>query len=640
MTRITLFFFLLLSISIHTVNAQKIDLDKRKFDTEFAILPTDPTLSYFDRYSVDFFTEQATLDQVGISVASINSFFDLEGYVYTKEQAQFNYTIAIQNPIPLLEGIEDFNETVKNADGTTSQVTKYIAVSVCAIPTNISLRLIPYGTDIYSSSFSTRSFPTVYKSAPQSTREAAQAILNPKTKGINSVVLDHYSNSLKAEILKLKRKYCFQTFKSSSLLWEVDEKSAPELAPFNKEVNAALVILQKLTKSTPIENARKEMEPSINYWTEKAKSIQGVEKNQLKLKYACYYNLVVCQFYLENFDACIANGKLLVLNGYNKNDGVIIQNQALEAKKMIKESGLPSRHQDRPGFKATERFEYTKKKIKKLNYIEQNKQDFIDIKNSFQAIPKQIQSDLRKPQITDTLNYTQSYFTTMKYEWNGKQYEYKEGTFNEGRAIQPIQRYAKKSTYNLDIFNEVGLIPPKKDALVGFSMTFKTNYNNSPKFDADSLLALIKMYAKDNIMDITTCDDDTIPFLNNGIYTSSKRIYGKEYPKLLSADILFQFYDLQPTTGLNVSKFKTNTGDVFTLKVAEIVPVTMNETTVFIENDFYKIHPKGYLVTCVIPEVKLTKINSGTDESYKNEYTTIKNIQFKVLVLSNNVVKK
>mgnify|MGYP000976107043 FL=1 len=66
----------------------------------------------------------------------------------------------------------------------------------------------------------------------------------------------------------------------------------------------------------------------------------------------------------------------------------------------------------------------------------------------------------------------------------------------------------------------------------------------------------------------------------------------------------------------------------------------MNETTVFIENDFYKIHPKGYLVTCVIPEVKLTKINSGTDESYKNEYTTIKNIQFKVLVLSNNVVKK
>jgi len=618
---------LLLLTQLFFVQAQKVDLDKRKFETKYALLPTDPTLSYFDTYGVDFFAEQTTLDQLGLSASTINSYFDLEGYVYTKAQAQFNYSISIDKPIALLEGIEEVLQTVKNTDGTSKVVTMYVAVATYAIPTNLSLKLIPEGSVLYSSSFSTRGVPTVYKSSPQTTRDAAQSILNSKSKGLNTNALGLYSQTLKAEVTKLKQKYCFQSYTSASLLWEIDEKSAPELAPFNKEVNTAIAILEKLDKNIPLTSAHTEIIPSLTYWSEKAASIQSTDKNLIKLKYACLYNMAVSQYYLELFDDCAASCQLLIANNYDKNDGSILQTQANSAKETIKNSGLTSRHQKRPGFTSTEHFEYTPIVLKKPNFIEQNKQDFKELKGSVNVLVKDIDDDFSNPKITDTLLNTVTYFSSITFEQDGEVITYKGNDLSAGSGM-PNQRSSAcdPETYSLSITKKIGIIPPKAGTMIRCDLNFQTNYKRSQKFNADSLITLIKKYEQDKIVDITNCSKDSIPFVINGEYIQGIRLLGKNYDKKLSADLTFMY----SAPGAEGSLFyKTNIGDAFNVKVVNVVPVIVKE-----DGNFYNITPNAYLVTLQIPEVTLTKLLIGHIWLYKKDYITIKNIELKVLLFN------
>lgn len=608
------------------ITAQKVDLDKRRFETNYAILPTDPTLSYFDSYSVDFFAEQTTLDQIGLSATTINAYFDLEGYVYTKEQAEFNYSISIDKPIPLLEGIEEVQQTVKNSDGTTKVVTMYVAVATYAIPTNLTIRLIPLGTEIYSSTFSTRSVPTVYKSSPQSTRDAAQTILNAKSRGLNSNTLALYSQTLKAEVTKLKQKYCFQSFTSESLLWEIDEKSAPELAPFNKEVNTALAILEKLDKNIPLTSARTEMAPSLTYWSQKAASIQSTEKPLLKLKYACFYNMAVCQYYLELFDECAASCQLLIANNYDKTDGSILQTQANLAKETIKNSGLPSRHLTRKGFASTSHFEYTPIILKKPNFIEQNKQDFKELKGSINVIAKDLDDDFSNPKLTDTLKSSETFFAYLKYTQNNELIEFKGRELEHGYSMMYGVYNDCDALQRLSLFKKTGIIPPKLGAPVGFEVNFRSNYSTSSAFNTDSLIALIKLYQNDYLQDITTCHTDTLPFRNSGQVIPSKTVLGKDYPKKLSANVASYYYisDREGT-----QEYATNNGDAFKISITDVVPVLVQDVHTG------KMRPNSYLVTMKIPEVTLTKLMIGHIWFYTYEYITLKNIEFRVLVMGS-----
>lgn len=616
-------FFFLACISF--TNAQKVDLDKRKFETKYAILPTDATLSYFDTYGVDFFAEQTTLDQIGLSATTINAYFNLEGYVYTKEQSEFNYSISIDKPIPLLEGIEDVQQTVKNTDGTTKVVTMYVAVATYAIPTNLSLRLVPLGTEIYSSTFSTRNYPTVYKSAPQATRDAAQSILNAKSKGLNSNTLALYSQTLKAEVTKLKQKYCFESFTSASLLWEIDEKSAPELAPFNKEVNTAIAILEKLDKNVPLTSARNEMTPSLTYWSQKAASIHSTEKPLMKLKYACYYNMAVCQYYLELFDDCAASCQLLIANNYDKTDGTILQTQANSAKETIKNSGLSSRHQARIGFTSTSHFEYTPIVLKKPNFIEQNKQDFKDIGNSVGAIGKGLHDDFANPKITDTLKSTETFFAYLKYTQNNETVEFKGRELEHGSSMMYGVYNDCDALQRLSLFKKTGIIPPKLGAPVGLEVNFRSNYSNSSAFNTDSLIALIKLYQNDYLQDITTCHTDTLPFRKSGEVIPSKTVLGKDYPKKISANVS-SFYFISDREG--TQEYATNNGDSFKISITEVVPVLVQDVHTG------KMRPNSYLVTMKIPEVTLTKLMIGHIWFYTYEYITLKNIEFRILVMN------
>jgi len=632
------------TVTLAFVQAQKVDLDKRTLNIEYAGLPADPALVSLQSYAAAFNADPVTVDQLGLTPATINAYFKLEGYSYVTSKEDFTYSIAIEKPQVIKESVEEKKQEVKNADGSTKTIVRYIASVNIAIPTTITLKKNSDGSVLYTASFSTVLKPTVFTSGEQESKETAQTFINTKSKGLNLSIRDLYIKALQAEVNKLKQTYDFRKVTVTSLLWKVDVKKAPELSAFNVELEKAALILEKLSYKEPLEKARQDMAPVMQYWSDQAKSINASEKNLKKLKYGHLFNLAKSQYYLELFEECEKTCQLIIENDYDKADGRTISDDIKSVKESLTKTGLTSRHLKRQGFDSQAQFTYTpdpaavaaataantpeKKTLtqKKDEFIQQNKQDAKDIKNSVTGIGKDIKKELTRTKITDTLNYSEARFSSVKLIKDGQLLELKEGDLGSGYA-QPAEKqgiYAVVSAYDVSAFKKEGLFPIEKEwNFTGVNLRFFTNYKNGKPFTADSLIRLLKLYENSTLMDITL-DSANMSFYGRGGATEPvmKDVWPKDYPKKLSADLRVFFHKDSEDSYC----YSTKNGDAFTVKVLEVLPVIVNTA--------YDTAPKGYMLKLLIPEITLTRYVIGQLSSYRHETLTVKNIEMRVLISS------
>ncbi|MGN6645532.1 MAG: hypothetical protein ACTHJT_03285 [Cytophaga sp.] len=352
-------YFLLITCFLYAITAQsqQADLDKKKFTVEYLVLPTTSTLSYFDKYSTDFFTDQEVVNNLKLKPATINSFFQLDGYEYTEDVAQFNYSIKIEKAQVLQQNILEKSETIKNVNGTTTIVKRYTATCAAIIPTTLSIKLIPYGTDLYTSVFAGNTDPIVYQSTPQTTRELAQQILNTKTGGIPSCIHSTYIQLLENKIQLLKSTCCFTIDSSKVFLLTINEKDTTQYKKFNDSVMESVIVLQNIKYNIPLDEARRQMEPILAYWSENIPTNSSA-KHYKKLLYAHLWNLAVCQFYLEYLDDCEKTCQLLINNDFNKNEAEELLNNSKMVRASFKNSTQQSRHINRPGFTSQSHYQY------------------------------------------------------------------------------------------------------------------------------------------------------------------------------------------------------------------------------------------------------------------------------------------
>lgn len=346
--------FLFITLCVH---AQKVDLDKKKFNIEYLALPGNATLSYFDYYTADVFAEHKTIEQLKLTT-DINSYLQLEGFVYSEEKAEFSYTIGIEKPSVVYQTIDEATSSVKNSDGTYRTVKKYTAILQVSIPTTIYIKLIPYGTVLYTSTFSTINDPTLFKSSQVDSRETAQRYLNDTWKGLNVSIRENYLKKLASEVANVKEQFSFRKVETTSFLIDINDKKAPEFTQFRSEVLKAVSALEKLSYKSPIDSVRMSMLPTLNYFLSTAQSIQPSDKKLKKFKYACLFNLAKCQYFLELLNDCKKTSQEIVDNDYNKNDGRIIADDVEWVSKCFKASGQRSRHIYRPGFDSTDQYLY------------------------------------------------------------------------------------------------------------------------------------------------------------------------------------------------------------------------------------------------------------------------------------------
>lgn len=338
--------------------AQKLDLDKKKFTVEYLTLPTNTTLPYFDKYSADFLVDPLVVKQLQLKPETINSFFKLDGYLYSRENADFNYSIQIEQSKVLEENIITKKETYKNSDGSTKTVIKYIATCVVVVPTTLSFKLVPYGTIIYTSKFADYNDPIVYQSSPQLTYQNGKMLLDTKIGGIPSDAKAEYIQLLTNKVKQLKRDCCFSINSSSAFLLTMNEKDTIRYGTFNKSVLKAVSILSDLKYNKPLDEARKQMAEILKYWSECNRNVSSTEKHFQKYKYAFLWNLAICQFYLEYLDECKITCIQLKATEHNEEGVEDLRKNVVFVQQEFFVSGLKSRHINRIGFNAQEYYEY------------------------------------------------------------------------------------------------------------------------------------------------------------------------------------------------------------------------------------------------------------------------------------------
>jgi hypothetical protein len=340
---------LLLSIFvcfIQTLQAQKIDLDKRDVTIEQVLLPQKNALTRFNTYNVELTFNPSTKDILGFSDAYLKNQLNLDGYKYVVDKGDFSLKIRVDN-IALFS--EEIIENIKEAKNSAGQMVKTITyIGQLKYAVNSSIRIIDNASQSIIEEFDFANFntPIVITTKAEALSSEAQ-----KTNAYNKKNLvgvnEQYQALFSGNMNKIKSKYGYRIVNERERFWEIDVVKAPELAVFNQHLNNVLNVLTELKAGGDLGKARTELASDLAYWTENGAKVVVTDKNMKKLKYAYYLNLSKAQYYLELFDACESNARMVVLNDYDVYDGNQMLARSNSVKEMLKTADAKTWHLSR-----------------------------------------------------------------------------------------------------------------------------------------------------------------------------------------------------------------------------------------------------------------------------------------------------
>jgi hypothetical protein len=340
---------LLLSIFvcfIHTLQAQKIDLDKRDVTIEQVLLPQNNALTKFNTYNVGLTFNPSEKNILGFSDEYLKSQLNLEGYKYVVDKGDFLLKITVDKVTLFSEEVIENTKETTNSAGQMVKIITYTGQLKYAV--NSTIRLIDNASQSIIEEFNFASYnaPIVLTTPADVIKAEAQknnAYNKKNLTGLN----EQYKALFSGNMNKIKSKYCYRIVNETERFWEIDVAKAPELATFNQHLNNVLKVLTELKAGVDLDKARTEVAPDLAYWTENGAKVVVTDKNMKKLEYAYYLNLSKAQYYLELLDECEVNAMIVVQNDYDAYDGKMMLARSNSVKEMLKIADAKTWHSSR-----------------------------------------------------------------------------------------------------------------------------------------------------------------------------------------------------------------------------------------------------------------------------------------------------
>ncbi|MBP7643590.1 MAG: hypothetical protein KA767_09630 [Saprospiraceae bacterium] len=161
-----------------------------------------------------------------------------------------------------------------------------------------------------------------------STDEFTTAIAANKEFNLNAEAkLIAHGNTFLQDVLndvnhKLNYYYGFKPVRIKDKFKILDSKDHPENKNFNNAMQAVEVIFGKMRYNQSIDVIAKDIEPIIAYFDGITKKLQKSEdKHEKKLRAACYYNLGQIYYYLDQQDKVIEIGNKIIESKHDEDDG-------------------------------------------------------------------------------------------------------------------------------------------------------------------------------------------------------------------------------------------------------------------------------------------------------------------------------
>jgi hypothetical protein len=333
---------LLAVLFVHSVSAQKVDLDPYNFTYEYRDLPhtiIDPNLKTY-RVSVD----AAGAIQRAMSNEVIADRLELQGFrrspndADVRIMAHFDDLIINSNKV-----VENVYES-KEKDGTVHKTYSYYLTLEYTVRGYASVTARDGHTLIKEfSAFSgnTKNWSsTTYKTRS----EAESYYYNNKNSIVNNLANERINEAIVTINNSINYDMGFPVEKDPAFLWLVANKKHTEHEEMVKRWEVLKPVLLAINANGLTEDTKLKINAMIDYFNSMKTKYAGEDKGEKKIRYAAFYNNAMLYMIMDQPENAIKECDGLIANDYDPKDGTHMKERAEKLIELFQKNNIYTRH--------------------------------------------------------------------------------------------------------------------------------------------------------------------------------------------------------------------------------------------------------------------------------------------------------
>ncbi|MEM8525351.1 MAG: hypothetical protein AAGG68_11990 [Bacteroidota bacterium] len=282
------------------ISAQKIKSESVK--VQYSQLPTNPLSSEYSTYSVSLNDTEQVLQDLGMTEKSVmDSYFSLDGFKRVPRGGHFHISATVKPLKVVSSKTKTKTNQYKNKAGEVIKETTYWKEFIYYVPVGIKVKDFK-GNIIFDEIQGSSDTPKTYKFTGDGKIATKTALNEAWSKDQAPIKLA--KEAIGGGFWKLSKKFRdqfdIQHVKKTVYIRIPKGKKVENAEDFLRYGTQAIEALAKLKADTPIGNTAEEVAPAIDFWKSQATKFDPSNKKQVKMFYACNYNIANVSYWLDD----------------------------------------------------------------------------------------------------------------------------------------------------------------------------------------------------------------------------------------------------------------------------------------------------------------------------------------------------
>jgi len=334
---------ILLLIPVAVCAQKNVDLDRFNFTVQYRALPAMKLDSTYHTYNVEI--ETTKLMQPLLSQMEPGKTVWLEGWRKLETQGHLTIHVKLDDILPESvsekERIENITDKYGKITGTRTFYYEEVIYTFAATASIDDYK----GVHIMDQVLADRNYKQTYKSPEFPARALAQGYFTINALCVtNNLYQNCVNRAMQYLIQTITEDFGFRVATVNDFMWIVDSKKDPEYTAHRQAFLKFSDVLFNMTASTPIDEARLQLKPVIDYFESIKKKYTSTGKHDRKIRYASYYNLAVLYYYLDDPQAMMNQATGLELNDFDASDARGFKQSAERLKNLFEQTNIYTRH--------------------------------------------------------------------------------------------------------------------------------------------------------------------------------------------------------------------------------------------------------------------------------------------------------
>ncbi len=324
--------------------AQKsVDLDRYRFSVQYRSLPQILIDRSYRTYHVEI--EGTRLMDRFLSDLSPEKIVEIEGWKKLESGGHLSIQVKLGDLLPESVSVKERSEQIKNRQGQVTGTRHYYRQEV-VYSFEAKASIYDYkGMHIRDEYLASRENKKTYLSPEFANRAMAEGYFVINSLSVTKELFDRSVNSAMHLLSEsISNNFGYREVTANDQMWIIDTKKHPEKTNWNNAFRVINEVLFSMNPSQPIDGAREQLKPAIDYFEKIKKQYSSNNRHDRKIRYAAYYNLAVLYYYLDDPNAMMKEASGLILNDFDPRDGRNFEATAKWLKQLFEQNAVYSRH--------------------------------------------------------------------------------------------------------------------------------------------------------------------------------------------------------------------------------------------------------------------------------------------------------